>query len=348
MRENVDTELVRQLPKAELNIHLEGAIQSGTAVELARRNGVSLPEFDSVEDLYSFSDLGAFLQVYSAIAKSIVGVDDFRRITYEMLRDAARNGARYVEFFISPHAHEGIPFATQFEGIVRGIEDAETDFGVRSAFIPGMNRELGPAAGEEYLDEILANRSDRLIGLGLDYNEAPHPPEPFAAVFARARENGLHLSAHAGETGPAAFVEGSIDALKVERIDHGYNVLEDPALVERCRDMGIMFTCCPTTTVHTTSARDLTAPDHPIRRMKEAGLVVSINSDDPPMFMTNLGREYELAMNALEFSPSDIKNSILASIEHSWADADSKSRWREEWGAEIDRIFEASQNQSRQ
>ena len=334
------SELVRALPKVELHVHLEGTIQPHTAVDLARKNSVSLPAFDSVEDLYSYSDLADFLVIYTALAKSVVEVDDFRRITYEMLQSASSNGARHVEFFISPHAHDGIPFPVQFEGIVKGMTDAETDFGVRSAIVPGINRELGPAAAEEYLDEILANRCDQLLGIGLDYYEAPYPPEPFAEVFARARRNGLHLTAHAGEAGPAAYVRSSIDVLKVDRIDHGYNILEDPDLVARCRESGIMFTCCPSTTTHTTSARDLSAPDHPIRRMKEAGLVVSINSDDPPMFRTDLGKEYEAAMDVLGFGPADMKRSILASIEHSWMDDATKKLWRSEWDAEIDRILD--------
>ncbi len=334
------SELIRQLPKVELHIHLEGAIKPETAVDLARKNDVALPDFESIDDLYSYEDLGAFLEVYSAIAKSIVDVDDFRRITYEMLEDAASNGARYVEFFISPHAHENVPFRVQFEGIINGIRDAETDFGVCSAIIPGMNRELGAAAGEAYLDEILANRSDEIIGLGLDYYEEPFPPEAFANVFARARQNGLRLSAHAGECGPASYVQGALDILKVDRIDHGYNIVDDPSLIARCRDEGIMFTCCPSTTQYTTPHKDLSSPDHPIRRMKDAGLVLSINSDDPPMFQTDLHQEYMIAMAELSFTPEDIKKSILASIDHSWVDDITKRQWHQDWTPEIDVIIQ--------
>ena len=293
--------LLRALPKAEIHIHLEGAILPQTAMELARKNGVPLPECDTVENLYSYANLMEFLAVYGAIADSIVTVDDFRRITYEMLQSAARNNCRYMEFFISPHAHKDVAFSLQFEGIRVGMADAERDFGIVSRIIPGMNRELGPASGEHYLDELLANRGDDLIGLGLDYNEAPFPPEPFADVFARAAKNKLRLTAHAGESGPAAYIAGSLDALKVERIDHGYNVVDDAALVARCRDEGIGFTCCPSTTKYTTNWRDLAAADHPIRRMREAGLSVSINSDDPPMFTTDLGREFEVAHSELGF-----------------------------------------------
>lgn len=331
-------ELIRKLPKAEIHIHLEGAILPGTALELATKNGVTLPACEKVENLYSYANLMEFLAVYGAIADSIVTTDDFRRITYEMLQSAARNGGRYMEFFISPHAHKDVPFSRQFEGIRQGMADAETDFGIVSRIIPGMNRELGPAAGEEYLDEILANRGDDLIGLGLDYNEAPFPPEPFADVFARAARAGLRLTAHAGESGPAAFIAGSLDVLKVERIDHGYNVVNDAALLKRCRDEGIVFTCCPSTTQYTTAWRDLSAPDHPIRRMKDEGLAVTINSDDPPMFSTDLGREFEVAHAQLGFSVADLKAAILTSLEGSWLDETTKRQWIGEWSKEIDQI----------
>ena len=177
-----------------------------------------------------------------------------------------------------------------------------------------------------------------MIGIGLDYFEAPFPPEPFADVWARARREGLHLTAHAGEAGPPQFIEASIDVLKVERIDHGYAIMQDPALVARCKDMGIMFTCCPATTVYTTEHRDLSAPDHPIRLMNEAGLVVSVHTDDPPMFLTNLGQEYTDAVDKLGFTYQDIRRSILATIDHAWVDDSTKKDWRREWTPEIDRI----------
>ena len=338
-------ELLRKLPKIELHIHLEGSIQPTTALELARKNDVDLPPCNSPEELYSYTDLNAFLGVYTAISQSVVKIDDFRRITYEMLENAAQSGARYVEFFISPHAHKDVPFADQFEGIRAGMRDALADYRIRSAIISGMNRQLGADAGEEYLDEILANRADDLIGLGLDYYEAPFPPELYGDVFARARKAGLRLSAHAGEAGPAAFVAGSIDALHVDRIDHGYNIVDNPDLVARCRDMGIMFTCCPSTTKYTTEHRDLKSPDHPIRVMKESGLAVSINSDDPPMFRTDLNTEFVVAMDDLGFSAHDIGTSIQATIDHSWADDADKRQWRAEWTPEIDLIVAQLQRQ---
>jgi adenosine deaminase len=336
--------LLRKLPKIEMHLHLEGAIRAETAVELARKNGVPLPPFKQPQDLYTFTDLPSFLVVYSAIAQAVKTAEDFHRITYEMLDHCARSGARRVEFFISPHAHHGIDFKTQFDGIRAGMRDAALDLGVSSGFSPGVNRELGPAAGEEYLDRILERRCDELIGLGLDYNEPPYPPEPFAALFARARASGLRLSAHAGETGPAAFVKGTIEALKVDRVDHGYNVINDPELLEHCRAAGVMFTCCPTNTRSTFSSIHMSDPRHPLRVMREAGLVMSINSDDPTMMQIDLTHEYQLAMDELGFSPADIKASILASVEHCWLDEATRRQWLRDWPAEIDAILEPMVN----
>jgi adenosine deaminase len=331
--------LMRRLPKIEMHLHLEGSIAADTALALARKNGVALPAVEKPQDIYTFTDLPSGLAVYDAIAQTVVTADDFRRITYEMLKDSAANGARRIEFFISPHVHRTVDFAVQFAGIRAGMHDAAVDFGISSGFSPGVNRELGAAAGEEYLDRILELRCDELIGLGLDFNEAPFPPEPFAELFARARANGLRLSAHAGETGPAEYVRGSIEALKVDRIDHGYNVIQDPELVARCRDSGLMFTCCPTNTRFNFSSIDMRDPRHPIRAMREAGLVLCINSDDPPMMQIDLGQEYQTAMTELGFTPADIKASILASIDHSWQDEDTRRRWKKDWSAEIDTIL---------
>lgn len=324
-------------PKAELHIHLEGSILPATAAELAARNGVDLGA--PLETLYVYDDLAQFLAIYDRICQSVVTEDDFRRITFEMLRECAASGARHVEFFISPHAHRGVPFAQQFAGIRTGIAQAQAELGVSALFAPGINREQGPDAAAAYLDECLSLRCPEMAGIGLDYNEAPFPPEPFAAVFARARAEGLQVSAHAGEGGPAAYIRGSLDALGVRRIDHGYAVMEDPALVDRCRAEGVLFTCCPSTTLYTTGWKDLTAPAHPIRRMKDAGLRVTINSDDPPFFRTTLAQEYTIAHRDLGFSLAEVKASILTGLAGCWLPEDEKSRLAAAWGAEIDALI---------
>ena len=333
--------LLKALPKIELHLHLQGSIQPETALALARKNGVELPPCETPAELYAYDTLDAFLAVYSTLANAVVEVDDFHRITYEMLRSAAGNGARHVEFFCSLCAHPTVPFERQFEGMRAGMRDAQADFGISSLIVPGINREESVSAAEEYLDRLLANRSDDLAGIGLDYFEAPFPPEPFAPVYQRAKAAGLHLTAHAGEAGPAAFVEASMDVLGVERIDHGYNIMDDPALVQRCKDSGILFTCCPSTTVYTTPNKDLSAPSHPIRRMREAGLTLCINSDDPPMFLTDLGNEYRRAVDELGFRADDLKRSVYATIDNAWVDDSVKRQWRSDWREEIEQVTAA-------
>jgi adenosine deaminase len=331
---------LRKLPKMELHLHLEGSISAATAVDLARKRGIALPERP---DLYAFADLVDFLSVYSGVSAALREADDFRRVTYEMLASCAANGSRYVEFFFSPHVHlaEGVGYDVQLDGILAGMADAETQFGVISRIIPGISRELGPTAGFELLDVILRNRPEALIGIGLDFNEAPFPPEPYAALFAVARRAGLHVTAHAGETGPAGYIRGALDALKAERIDHGYAVVTDPDLMKRCRDDGVVFTVCPSTSAITSPWRDLSAPDHAIRRMIDFGLRVCINSDDPPMFQTNLGLEYEKSVQQLGLSPAEIKAAIQAGIDASWLDPSMKRRWSVEWMTEIDAMLPA-------
>ena len=332
------SEFLARVPKIELHLHLEGSIRPETALALSVKNGVELPPFKEVKDLYRYETLEEFLAIYTAVSDSVLSADDYRRITYEMLQSCAGSNARYVEFFFSPQVHfpNGVSFDTQMDGITAGMADAERDFGIVSRAAPGVNRELGPAAGEELLDMFLARGDEKLIGIGLDFNEAPFPPEPYGPLFARARKAGLNVTAHAGETGPADFVRRSIDSLGVRRIDHGYHVVDDEDLMKRCRDEGILFTVCPSTSAVTSPWHDLAAPDHAIRRMKDFGLKVMINSDDPPMFFTDLGGEYEKAAGPLGFSPADIRTSILTAIEGAWLDEETKKDWTASWAAEID------------
>ncbi|MGE0004306.1 MAG: adenosine deaminase [Parvibaculaceae bacterium] len=333
-------DLLSKLPKTELHLHLEGSIRPTTAIELSRKNGSPLPPYEKVEDFYRFDDLVEFLKIYTLVAASAKTADDFQRITYEMLESCASNGARYVEFFFSPHAHleAGVPYKTQIDGIRAGMREAGRDFGVVSRLVPGISRELGPPAGHEMLELILSHRTEELIGIGLDYNEAPFPPEPYAGLFAAARRAGLHVTSHAGETGPAAYVRGSLDALKSERIDHGYHVVTDPDLMQRCKDEGVLFTVCPSTSAVTSAWNDLSAPDHAIRQMLDFGLKLSINSDDPPMFFTDLGKEYVKCVEQLNFSLDDVTDAIIAGVEGAWLDQGTKRRWALEWRKEIDAL----------
>lgn len=333
-------QFVVALPKAELHLHLEGAVSAATAIELARKHGLPTEDFEDASKAFHFADLAEFLRAYDVICRSIVDAEDFHRVTYETLTRCAASGARYVEFFFSPppHLENGVAYSTMLDGITAGMRDAEHDFHVHSRLVPAINRELGPAIAMKFLDFVLSDRRDEVIGIGLDYDEAGHPPGPYAEVYKRAKSAGLHLTAHAGENGPSENVSTALEALGCERIDHGYHVVDDPALAAACRDRGTIFTVCPTTTTHTTTFRDLASPDHAIRRMAAAGLQLVINTDDPALFRTDLAREYTLASQKLGFTRKQLGEIALNGLRGSWLDEGTKRKWISEWRSEIDRL----------
>lgn len=328
------------LPKAELHLHLEGAVSAHTAIELARKHGLPTRDFEDASKAFHFADLAEFLRAYDVICRSIVDADDFHRVTYETLARCAASGARYVEFFFSPppHLDNGVAYTTMLDGITAGMRDAERDLHIHSRLVPAINRELGPAIAMKFLDFVLSDRRAEVIGIGLDYDEAGHPPGPYAEVYRRAKNAGLHATAHAGENGPSENVGVSLDLLGCERIDHGYHVVDDPALVAACRERGTIFTVCPTTTTHTTTFRDLASPEHAIRRMSAAGLQLVINTDDPALFRTDLTKEYMLASQELGFTPKRLGEIALNGLRGSWLDDVTKRRWISEWSSEIDRL----------
>jgi adenosine deaminase len=333
---------VQRMPKAELHLHLEGAVSASTFAELAARNGVALPAGKPVAELYSYGNLQDFLKVYDLVCASIRTADDFSRVTSETLERCALGGARYVEMFFSPHAHlaHGVAYSTMLSGILDGFRRAKERYGLVAKLIPAHAKPRGVEGGERFLDMVLAERPAEVIGIGFDYDERPNPPPMFAGIVERARAAGLNVTNHAGEDGPADYVRDSVDVLGLGRVDHGYHVVDDPALVEHCRERNIVFTCCPTTTLTTTVWRNLAASDHAIRRMIEAGLNVTIHTDDPAMFGTTLDREYALVAENFGLSPQALKTIALAGLQAAWLDDGVKQAWIADWSAEIDRLID--------
>jgi adenosine deaminase len=334
---------IRRVPKAELHLHLEGAVSAATFAELAAQNGVALPDGKPTAELYSYGNLLDFLKVYDLVCASVRSAADFSRITFEALERSALAGARYVELFFSPHAHlaHGVSYATMLEGILDGFRRARERYGVVAKLIPAHAKPLGADGGERFLDMVLAERPAEVIGIGFDYDERPNPPAMFLRIVERAKAAGLNVTNHAGEDGPAEYVRDTVDILGLRRVDHGYHVVDDPALMEHCREMGVVFTCCPSTTLVTTMWRDLASTDHAIRRMMEAGLNVTIHTDDPPMFGTTLDREYELIARNFDLTPGALKQIALAGLAAAWLDAETKQAWEAEWSAEIDGLIES-------
>jgi adenosine deaminase len=333
-------EFAIKIPKIELHLHLEGSVQPSTFFELMHKNKLALPAHIDNALLYRYDNLLDFLKVYDLVCRSMVTKEDFERVTCEALESCAAGGARHVEFFFSPHAHMayGVRYSDMLDGIIAGMKSTEAQKGVSSRLIPAHSRVLGPERGVDFVKMVLGDLRPEVIGIGLDYDELPNNPALFSPMYCLARANGLHVTAHAGEVGPASFVREAIEELRVERVDHGYHIVDDPALVAECRESGICFTCCPSTTLTTTIWRDLADPSHAIRQMIDLGLNVTINTDDPPMFGTSVANEFVLCVREMKLTALQLKACALASIKASWLDEGAKSLWTREWSNEIDAL----------
>ena len=257
-------EYLRKVPKVELHCHFEGTVRPATFADLGRKHGVRLPT-DDVDKLYSYDTIVEFLQIFEMVSSTIIDREDFARCSYESLEDGVRLGnLKYREMFFNPtlHTRRGVAMATIVNGLVDGIRAAEHDFGVGCRLIADVYRQDPPEVARQMVEEVLANRVDELIGLGMDGAEAPDPPEKFVDAYAAARAGGLRLTSHASEDAPPVNITTCLDVLGCERIDHGYHILDDAAVIARCRDDGIAFTCCPTSTAVVYGWPDLTT--HPI------------------------------------------------------------------------------------
>jgi adenosine deaminase len=332
-------EYLRRVPKAELHCHFEGTVRPRTFADLAAKHGVELPTADA-DKLYDYDSIYEFLKIFAMVSSTLIDQEDFARACYESIEDGVKLGnLKYREMFFNPtlHTNRGVPYKTVVDGLVDGVKAAETDFGVTCRLIADVYRQDPPEVAREMVEQVLEHRRDELIGLGMDGAEAPDPPEKFVDAYRLAGQGGLRLTAHACEDAPAQNITTCLDVLGCERIDHGYHVLGDEAVVDRCRDEGIYFTVCPTATaVCYFDPDDYTS--HPIREMVAKGLKVMINSDDPPMFHTDIGSEYAKMVQAAEWEPAQVREFCLNGIDGSWAPDDEKRRLGAEFVEELDRL----------
>ena len=278
-------ELLRLMPKAELHIHIEGSLEPELIFALAQRNGVATP-YRSVEELrsaYAFTNLQSFLDIYYAGASVLLKEQDFYDMAQAYLRKAAHDNVLHAELFFDPQTHtaRGISMETVINGLHRACVDAQAELGISAALILCFLRHLSEEEAFETLEQALPYR-DKFIGIGLDSGEVGNPPEKFARVFARCRSLGFHLVAHAGEEGPPEYIWTALDLLKVQRIDHGVQAMKDPALMRRLAQDRIALTVCPLSNLKLCVFPDLA--HHNLRQLLEAGLVVTVNSDDPAYF----------------------------------------------------------------
>ncbi len=322
-------ELLRAMPKAELHIHIEGSLEPELIFALAERNGVQLP-YASVEALrsaYAFTDLQSFLDIYYAGASVLLKEEDFYDMARAYLQRAAADNVLHAEIFFDPQTHtaRGVPIEVVVAGLHRACADAQAELGISSALILCFLRHLSEEDALQTLEAALPLR-DKFIGVGLDSSEVGHPPEKFARVFARCRELGLHLVAHAGEEGPPAYIWSALDVLKVERIDHGVQAAKDAALMRRLADERIALTVCPLSNQKLRVFPDLA--DHNLKQLLDAGLAVTVNSDDPAYFGGYINENFVQLFQAVpELTAKDAYHLAFNSFEASFAPQPAKHAW---------------------
>ena len=332
-------DLLRAMPKAELHIHIEGSLEPELIFALAARNGVALP-YANVEALraaYAFSDLQSFLDIYYAGAGVLLKEEDFFDMGLAYFRRAAADHVVHAELFFDPQTHteRGVGFATVIDGLTRACQTAQRELGVSGLLIMCFLRHLSEEAAFQTLEQALPHR-DKFVGVGLDSSERGHPPEKFARVFARCRELGLRLVAHAGEEGPPAYIWSALDVLKVERIDHGVRCIEDPALVQRLAATRVPLTVCPLSNVKLCVYDSMA--QHQLGTLLDAGLCATVNSDDPAYFGGYINQNFVETFAALPHLTAQHAHTLAAnSFEASFVDAGQKQRWREA----LDAVFAA-------
>ncbi|QIL81200.1 adenosine deaminase [Diaphorobacter sp. HDW4A] len=321
--------LLKAMPKAELHMHIEGSLEPEMIFALAERNGVKLA-YDSVEALrraYAFTDLQSFLDIYYAGASVLLKEQDFYDMARAYLDRAVADNVVRTEMFFDPQTHtdRGVPIAVVINGLHRACGDAEREQGISAALILCFLRHLSEEAAIATFKAALPYK-DKFIGIGLDSSEVGHPPEKFARVFAMAKAEGLHLVAHAGEEGPPEYIWSALDVLHVERIDHGVQSVRDPKLMQRLAKDRIALTVCPLSNEKLCVFPTLA--DHNIKQLLEAGLVATVNSDDPAYFggymNTNFTRLFaEVPGLTAQHAYQLAFNSIYASF----ASVGDKGRW---------------------
>ncbi len=332
--------LLRTMPKAELHIHIEGSLEPELIFKLAQRNGVALP-YPSVAALraaYAFTDLQSFLDLYYAGAAVLLKEQDFFDMAWAYFERAAADNVVHAEIFFDPQTHtdRGVPIEAVIVGLEHACRRAHAEFGLSAKLILCFLRHLSEEAAFATLEQALPYRH-HFIGVGLDSGERGNPPEKFARVFAKCRELGLHVVAHAGEEGPPAYIESALDVLQVERVDHGVRCVESPALVERLAKLRMPLTVCPLSNVKLCVFDTLA--EHNLGTLLDAGLCATVNSDDPAYFGGYINENFVQTFDALPaLTASDAYRLAANSFEASFADEAHKAQWLRQ----LDAVFSAA------
>ncbi len=312
-------DFIDRLPKAELHVHIEGTLEPELMLQLAERNAVGL-RYSTVEEAraaYQFSDLRSFLNIYYEGARVLLREEDFHDLTWAYLLKARQNNVIHTEIFFDPqiHTERGVPFDTVLSGIRAALDAGRRELDITSHLLLCFLRHLSADAAMSTLEQALPHR-DAILGVGLDGSEVGNPPSKFASVFERARKKGFLSVAHAGEEGPPDYIWQALDVLRVRRIDHGVRCLENRRLVERLRRDQVPLTVCPLSNVKLRVFDRI--EDHNIGQLLEAGLCVSVNSDDPAYFGAYVNDNYRAVRDAHGLGRSEIlrlaRNSLVASF----------------------------------
>lgn len=310
---------IRALPKAELHLHIEGTLEPEMLFAKAQKHGVALPclNVDALRSAYNFSNLQSFLDLYYAGANVLRDEEDFYDLTWAYLLRAKQDGVVHAEIFFDPQTHtaRNISLDVVISGIVAALRDGEATLGITWRLIPSFLRHLSEADAFATLDQ-LTPYMQHCHGFGLDSSELGHPPSKFSRVFAGVRAMGLPVVAHAGEEGPPSYVYEALDELKVARIDHGIRAIEDDALTARLARDRVPLTVCPLSNVRLCAVKSLDL--HPLKRLLDAGCVVTINSDDPAYFGGYVAQNYIATAEALSLTPEELKRIAAMSITSSW------------------------------
>ena len=319
--------LAQRMPKAELHLHIEGSLEPEMAFRLAERNGVPL-RYATVEALraaYAFKNLQEFLDVYYTGMSVLLTEEDFYDLTWACLQRVHADNVVHVELFFDSQAHleRGVPLSVQISGIRRALRQGHEQLGITSKLILSFLRHLPEAHAFETLDKARPFL-DQIDGFGLDSSEIGHPPEKFTRVFARCKELGFKITAHAGEEGPPEYIYQALDLLQVDRIDHGNHSLDDAALVRRLTDEGTVLTVCPLSNLKLCVVKNM--DEHPVLTMLKRGLKATINSDDPAYFGGYVNDNYRALIEHLPVTREDLYRLSRNSFEGAWLEARDKTK----------------------
>lgn len=321
-------ELIQALPKAELHVHIEGTFEPELMFAIAQRNHIDIPykSVDEVKQAYNFHNLQSFLDIYYAGANVLVLEQDFYDLAMAYFEKCAADKVVHTEMFFDPQTHtdRGIEFAVVINGLQRACNEAKAKFGITSHLIMCFLRHLSEEAAFEILEQALPFKN-QIIAVGLDSSEVGHPPAKFERVFAKAREEGFLVVAHAGEEGPAEYVWEALDLLKVNRVDHGVRSEEDPKLMQRLIAEKMPLTVCPLSNLKLCVVDDM--EQHNIRRLLQQGAHVTVNSDDPSYFGGYMNDNFIAIAEALDLSNDELKQLAKNSFEASFISDAEKQKW---------------------